>query len=81
MKKFQRKKGKFEENSVHGGSAGRTPEIGESIMRGTVEVTFLELFTDTVCAHGAAWAERYYLSKGMPAWEFGFWLRHITITK
>lgn len=43
---------------------------------GTPAVPFSELFSDTVRAHGAAWAMAYYTTTGrMSAWEFEFWMR------
>lgn len=45
-------------------------------MNGKGNVRFSELFADTVAAHGAEWAHRFYCGKhGMAYWEFRFWLR------
>lgn len=44
-------------------------------MQGCVTVPFSSLFADTVSEHGAEWAHRYYcVKRGMPYWEFRFWL-------
>lgn len=43
-------------------------------MKGSIQVTFAELFRDTVETHGLEFAREYYCTKhGMSAWEFGFW--------
>jgi hypothetical protein len=44
-------------------------------MQGSVSVPFLSLFTDTVRCHGVQWSARYYAERGMPVWEFLFWLK------
>jgi hypothetical protein len=43
-------------------------------LHGTPEVPFSQLFADTVRKHGVQWAARYYQKRGMPTWEFLFWL-------
>jgi hypothetical protein len=43
-------------------------------IHGTPEVPFSQLFADTVRKHGVQWAARYYQKRGMPTWEFLFWL-------
>lgn len=49
-------------------------------MRGTVTVTFLELFRDTVECHGCREAEAMYRKAGMQNWELVFWFRAIGMT-
>ena len=47
-----------------------------SQMRGSIQVHFSELFTDTVREHGVVWAMDYYMGKhGMTDWEFSFWCK------
>ena len=43
-------------------------------MRGSISIPFSSLFADTCDMHGVAWAQAYYLKRGMPAWEFAVWL-------
>lgn len=45
-------------------------------MHGSIEITFSELFSDSVRTHGTIWAWEYYVKKGkMAEWEYSFWLR------
>ncbi len=47
-------------------------------LAGTPEVPFLELFSDTVAAHGLKWARSEYRRCGMSDWEVDFWtLAHV----
>ncbi|QOR55741.1 MAG: hypothetical protein YHS30scaffold667_37 [Phage 65_10] len=48
-------------------------------MHGTPTVPFSALFADTEQAFGVAFARAYYTKRGMPAWEFGFWLSRLSI--
>ncbi len=42
-------------------------------MRGSVQVTFSQLFADTVQKHGTVWAWQYYSKRGMSRQEFRIW--------
>lgn len=44
-------------------------------MRGSLQVRFSDLFADTVRTHGPVFAFCYYCKRGMPEWEFAFWMR------
>ena len=43
-------------------------------MKGSIQVTFLSMFANTVKNQGVTWAAGYYLGKGMQEWELNFWL-------
>lgn len=44
-------------------------------MHGNRQLTFIELFADTVNTHGAGWAHKHYAKNRMADWEFGVWLK------
>ncbi len=44
-------------------------------MRGNLQVTFVQLFQDTVQTHGSKFARAYYMKRGMSAREFRLWMR------
>ena len=44
-------------------------------MSGAGDVRFSDLFHDTVCTHGVAWAWGAYRKAGMTRQEFRFWCR------
>lgn len=48
-------------------------------MHGSPALPFSALFADTVSTHGAAWAHAHYTRRGMPAWEFAFWMRAVGV--
>lgn len=50
-------------------------------MHGSPSLPFSQLFADTLCTHGAVFAQRYYTKRGMPAWEFSFWLSTVPVIK
>lgn len=46
-------------------------------MHGCEGVTFLELVTDDVRAHGAEWTLAYLRKHGMAEWEAWWWLARV----
>lgn len=38
-------------------------------------IRFSDLFADTVKCHGIYWSATYYKKRGMPVWEFLYWLK------
>ena len=49
-------------------------------MNGKGSIRFLELFADTVAAHGWQWANAEYARCGMELWERRCWFRAIGYT-
>lgn len=43
-------------------------------MQGSPSLPFSILFADTLATHGIEWARAHYIKRGMPAWEFTFWV-------
>lgn len=47
---------------------------------GTVQIRFIELFSDTIKAHGTVWSWKHYSKKGMSRAEFRFWARQAILS-